>query len=75
MRGTSHEPPLNIQHRRRTGRNLAACPRGMDIDATLLDAVIDEAARRGCHRISLWTHEHQNERVLRLYRSRSFART
>jgi GNAT superfamily N-acetyltransferase len=41
----------------------------------LLDAVIEEAKRRGCHRIFLWTHERQNERAHRLYRSRRFVRT
>jgi GNAT superfamily N-acetyltransferase len=45
------------------------------IGGMLLDAVIDEAKRRGCHRIFLWTHERQNERAHRLYRSRSFAPT
>ena len=48
---------------------------GKGIGGTMLDAVIDEAARRGCHRIYLWTHEHQNERAHRLYQSRRFART
>ncbi len=48
---------------------------GKAIGGMMLDAVIDEAARRGCHRIYLWTHELQNERAHRLYRSRSFART
>ena len=41
----------------------------------LLDAVIEEAKRRGCHRIFLWTHERQNERAHRLYGSRRFVRT
>ena len=45
------------------------------IGGRLLDAVIDEAKRRGCHRIYLWTHEHQNKRAQRLYCSRSFAPT
>lgn len=45
------------------------------IGGAMLDAVIDEATRRGCHRIYLWTLEHQNERAHRLYRSRSFAQT
>jgi GNAT superfamily N-acetyltransferase len=48
---------------------------GKGIGGMMLDAVIDEANRRGCHRISLWTHERQNERAHRLYRSRSFAPT
>jgi GNAT superfamily N-acetyltransferase len=48
---------------------------GQGIGGMILDAVIDEANRRGCHRIYLWTHEHQNERAHRLYRSRSFAPT
>lgn len=45
------------------------------IGETMLAAVIDESARRGCHRIYLWTHEHQNERAHRLYQSRRFAPT
>ena len=48
---------------------------GKGIGGTMLDAVTDEAARRGCHRIYLWTHEHQNERAHRLYRSCRFAPT
>jgi GNAT superfamily N-acetyltransferase len=48
---------------------------GRGIGGGLLDAVIDEANRRGGHHIYLWTHEHQNERAQRLYRSRSFAPT
>ena len=48
---------------------------GTGIGGMLLDAVIDETKRRGCHRIYLWTHERQNERAHRLYRSRSFAPT
>jgi GNAT superfamily N-acetyltransferase len=48
---------------------------GTGIGGMLLDAVIDEAKRRGGHHMYLWTHEHQNERAHRLYRSRSFART
>lgn len=48
---------------------------GKGIGGTMLDAVIDQAARRGCYRIYLWTHEYQNERAQRLYRSRNFART
>ncbi len=48
---------------------------GQSIGGTMLDAVIAEGARRGCHRIYLWTHEHQNERAHRLYQSRRFAQT
>jgi GNAT superfamily N-acetyltransferase len=48
---------------------------GTGIGGFLLDAVIEEAKRRGGHHICLWTHEHQNERAHRLYRSRSFAPT
>jgi GNAT superfamily N-acetyltransferase len=48
---------------------------GKGIGKTMLNAVIDEAARRGCHRISLWTHEHQNERAHRLYQSCGFVPT
>ena len=48
---------------------------GTGIGGMLLDAMLAEAKRRGCHRIYLWTHEHQNERAHRLYRSRSFAPT
>jgi GNAT superfamily N-acetyltransferase len=48
---------------------------GEGIGGRLLDAVIEEASRRSCHHIYLWTHEHQNERAHRLYRSRSFAPT
>jgi len=48
---------------------------GTGIGGRLLDAVIDEAKRRGCHDMYLWTHERQNERAHRLYRSRSFAPT
>jgi GNAT superfamily N-acetyltransferase len=36
---------------------------GKGIGGTMLNAVIKEANRRGCHRISLWTHERQNERA------------
>jgi len=46
---------------------------GEGIGGRLLDVVIDEAKRRGCHHMYLWTHEHQNERAQRLYRSRRFA--
>jgi GNAT superfamily N-acetyltransferase len=48
---------------------------GKSIGGMLLDAVIEEAKRRGCHRIFLWTHERQNERAHRLYRSRGFVPT
>jgi GNAT superfamily N-acetyltransferase len=48
---------------------------GKGIGGMLLDTVIAEANRRGCHRIYLWTHERQNERAHRLYCSRSFAPT
>ena len=48
---------------------------GQGIGGTMLDAVIAEGARRGCHRIYLWTHEHQNERAHQLYQSRRFAQT
>lgn len=49
---------------------------GKGIGGTVLDAVvIHEAARRGSHRIYLWTHELENERAQRLYRSRGFVRT
>jgi GNAT superfamily N-acetyltransferase len=48
---------------------------GEGIGGMMLDAVIEEANRRGCHRIYLWTHERQNERAHRLYRSYSFAST
>jgi GNAT superfamily N-acetyltransferase len=48
---------------------------GSGIGGRLLDAVIEEAKQRGGHHMYLWTHEHQNERAQRLYRSRSFART
>jgi GNAT superfamily N-acetyltransferase len=48
---------------------------GMGIGGVMLDAVIAEAERRGCRRIVLWTHERENERAQRLYRSRRFAHT
>jgi GNAT superfamily N-acetyltransferase len=48
---------------------------GTGIGGFLLDAVFEEAKRRGGHHICLWTHEYQNERAHRLYRSRSFAPT
>src|SRR5215211_7506081 len=43
---------------------------GKRIGGMMLDAIIEEANRRGCRRIYLWTHERQNERAHRLYRSR-----
>ena len=48
---------------------------GEGIGGVVLDAVIDEAKRRGMRRIHLWTHEDDNERAHRLYRSRGFAPT
>ena len=48
---------------------------GKGAGGMMLDAIIDEAKRRGCHRIYLWTHERQNERAHRLYRRCGFART
>jgi len=48
---------------------------GEDIGGMLLDAVIEEAKRRGGHHVYLWTHEHQNEHARRLYCSRRFAPT
>jgi GNAT superfamily N-acetyltransferase len=48
---------------------------GEGIGGALLDAVIYEAARRGSLRMYLWTHERENERAQRLYRSRGFRRT
>ncbi len=48
---------------------------GYRIGGMMLDAVIEESARRGCHCIYLWTHERQNERAHRLYRSRRFVQT
>jgi GNAT superfamily N-acetyltransferase len=48
---------------------------GKGIGGMMLDAVIDEAAHRGGHRIYHWTHELQNERAHRLYQSHRFART
>jgi GNAT superfamily N-acetyltransferase len=48
---------------------------GNGIGGMLLDAVFEEAKRRGCHRIFLWTHERLNERAHRLYRSCGFAPT
>ncbi len=48
---------------------------GQGIGGVMLDALIDEAGRRGYSRVHLWTHEQQNERAHRLYRSHGFART
>ena len=48
---------------------------GHGVGGVMLDAVIAEGARRGCHRIYLWTHEQQNERAHRLYLRRRFAQT
>jgi GNAT superfamily N-acetyltransferase len=48
---------------------------GEGIGGLMLDAVIAEAARHGCTRIHLWTHERDNERAQRLYASRGFRRT
>ena len=48
---------------------------GEGIGGMVLDAVIDEAGRRGSPRIYLWTHEHDNERAHRLYLGRGFRRT
>jgi GNAT superfamily N-acetyltransferase len=48
---------------------------GEGIGGTLLDAVIEEAARRQASTIYLWTHELQNARAHRLYAGRGFART
>jgi GNAT superfamily N-acetyltransferase len=48
---------------------------GQGIGGRILDAVIDEATRRGTPRIHLWTHELDNERAQRLYAGRRFLRT
>lgn len=48
---------------------------GQGIGGVLLDAVIDEAKRRGSATIYLWTHERENDRARRLYASRGFAPT
>lgn len=48
---------------------------GKGMGGIVLDGVIHEAARRGSHRIYLWTHELENERAQSLYRSRGFVRT
>ena len=47
---------------------------GEGVGGVLLDAVLDEAKRRGSTRMQLWTHE-DNERSQRLYRGRGFAPT
>ncbi len=48
---------------------------GEGIGGLLLAAVIAEAARRGCSRITLWTHEDANKHAQRLYHRHEFART
>lgn len=48
---------------------------GQGIGGIVLDAVVAEAERQGYHRIELWTHEENNERAHRLYRSRGFSTT
>ena len=48
---------------------------GEGIGGAVLDTVIEEAARRGCEQIHLWTHEGDNERAQRLYLGRGFRRT
>jgi GNAT superfamily N-acetyltransferase len=48
---------------------------GEGIGGVMLDAVMDEARRRGSRRIVLSTHERDNERAHRLYRSRGFTPT
>ena len=48
---------------------------GEGIGGIILDGVIEESVRRGCPRIFLWTHERDNDRAQRLYRSREFVRT
>jgi GNAT superfamily N-acetyltransferase len=45
------------------------------IGGIILDAMVDEAGRRGFHRIELFTHEADNERAHGLYRSRGFEPT
>ena len=47
---------------------------GQGIGGIVLDAVLNEARRRGYYRIELWTHA-DNERSHRLYRSRGFSPT
>lgn len=47
---------------------------GEGIGGKVLDAVLDEARRRGYSRVQLWTHD-DNELARRLYRSRGFSRT
>jgi GNAT superfamily N-acetyltransferase len=48
---------------------------GQGIGGFVLDAALAEARRRAYHRIELWTHEEDNERAQRLYRSRGFLPT
>jgi len=48
---------------------------GKGIGGVILDAAIEEAARRGSPRIYLWTHEEDNDRAHRLYLGREFTRT
>ena len=48
---------------------------GEGIGGAMLDAVVEEATRRGSGRLHLWTHERDNERAQRLYTSRGFVRT
>jgi GNAT superfamily N-acetyltransferase len=47
---------------------------GRGVGGAIVDAVLDEARRRGYRRIQLWTYE-GNERAQRLYRGRGFAPT
>jgi GNAT superfamily N-acetyltransferase len=48
---------------------------GQGIGGLVMDAVFNEARKEGYRRIELWTHERDNERAQRLYRSRGFAPT
>lgn len=48
---------------------------GQGTGGLILDAVLDAARERGYSRIQLWTHQDDNERAQRLYRSRSFSPT
>jgi GNAT superfamily N-acetyltransferase len=48
---------------------------GQGIGGIVLDAVIAEAQRQAYQRIELWTHQENNERAQRLYRSRGFSPT
>jgi tRNA (guanine37-N1)-methyltransferase len=48
---------------------------GQGIGGIILDATLEEARRRGYHRIELWTHEDDNQRAQHLYRSRGFSPT